>query len=156
MKPAALIAAVLAIVALGESDVDAGSATRNASALPSTATHGTVGATIFIDPLRVSLTLGTTRIRVGACDRATQGVRNSGHTMLSQVAVAIRPLPYLFVSPAGSQSIGSVAAGKTKTARWTLCAGARGTYVIVGQALARDAAGRQYIAYSAGQILIVS
>ena len=125
------------------------------SATSASTPAGTVRAGVRIDPLRVSLDLGTSRTQVGTKVAATVAVRNVGKQAV-QVSVRIEPLSQLTRIPSTSQLLGRIAPGGTRSARWALCASAAGTYRIVADARGNDSSGHTYVAYSAPVRLVVS
>ena len=153
MRRALLLLTLLAVTGLF---TEGPATSEEVRPLSATVTSRSVIATILVDPLRVTLSLQANRVRAGSSDLAMEAVTNHGSTPLNNVAAVLQVPSNVVVKPPGSQAIGTLPAGATKTARWTLCAKVPGTYVIRAQASGQDAAGRHFVAYSRLESLIVT
>ena len=153
MRRALLVLTLLAVAGLLAEDPATSADVRPLSA---TVTSRSLIATILVDPLRVTLSLHANHVRAGSSDSATEALTNHGNTLLNSVSAVLQVPSSVVVKPAGSQAIGTLAAGATKTAKWTLCAKVPGTYLVRAQASGQDAAGRHFVAFSRLESLIVT
>ena len=156
MKRLVLAGAALAIAFLSVSDVGAGGAVGGTQAPADAPPHAGVRATINIDPLRVVLKLKGMTTRAGTTVSATETVANASKTRLSKVTATIEVERNLAVGPEHPQIIGVLGARTAQTVRWTLCARALGTYIVVAQATGQDAAGHHFVAYSGTETLVIT
>jgi hypothetical protein len=117
---------------------------------------GGVVATILVDPLRVSLSLRGARPRAGAFVSGTEAVTNHSTTALSGVVSTLKFPLKVVVKPSASQFLGILLPGATTTARWLICATAPGTYRIVAEAAAQDAAHDHFVTESQPSSLVVT
>ncbi len=146
---------VLALAALGLTGAASG-VNGSTSPTASTNTSGAVAATISIDPLLVTLSLKAGTAHVGQGDPATTTIVNHGRTTLVSVTAFISAPSSVVVNPAGTQALGSLAAGAAKTARSALCGTVPGTYLVVAKAAAQDAVGHKFVGFSQPQRLVVT
>lgn len=156
MKRVAVFGAFLITVVVGAGDAGAGSASQVAPPRSAVSTHAGVRVTILIDPLRVGLRLKPPTVRAGMAVEATESIGNLGKLRLSNIIATIEPLVDLVVKPGGSQTVRSLPAMAVTSVRWSLCATRAGTYAIVAQTAAQDAAGRRFVAYSPPESLVVT
>jgi hypothetical protein len=154
VKRLALLAVVLVLAALTPKTAAGLGAERQSQ--PAAAPPGGVVATILVDPLRVSLSLQTARPRVGAFVSGTEAVTNHSTTVLSGVVATLKFPLKVVVKPSASQFLGILPPGATTTARWLICATAPGTYRIVAEATAQDAAYDHFVTDSQPTSLVVT
>ena len=154
MKRLVLLAVVLVLAALTPKTA-AGLSTQGQSQTAAAPLGGVV-ATILVDPLRVSLRLQAARPRVGAFVSGIEAVTNHSTTVLSGVVATLKFPLKVVVKPSASQFLGSLPPGATTTARWLICATAPGTYRVVAEATAQDAAHDHFVTDSQPSSLVVT
>jgi hypothetical protein len=113
-----------------------GAALALALAAPVIAMQADVPATVFVNPLRVELTLSTDRAVTGGRVEARVTVANEGGQALEGVVVDIRSdrSGVTVVGGANPAQLGRIGPGGTRRASWRLCAVQAGSYVILARA----------------------
>jgi hypothetical protein len=88
---------------------------------------------IRLEPLRVTLHIAKSLLKVGARTQAVVRANNDGGTRIVGVTALLMAQSQLVTIPIGSQSLGTLAPGATKLASWTVCATAVSTYTITAK-----------------------
>jgi hypothetical protein len=112
---------------------------------------GSVTGSVFVNPLRVSLTLSATSTSVGGAISASATVVNAGGAPIANGAVVLVADSGLFVSGGETRPIGTIPGAGSVQTNWPLCALKPGGYVVVAVATVGP-----YQATSAAQVLNVS
>jgi hypothetical protein len=112
---------------------------------------GSVTGSVFVNPLRVSLTLSAPSTSVGGAISASATVVNGGAAPIANGAVVLVANSGLFVSGGETRPIGTIPGAGSVQTNWPLCALKPGGYVVVAVATVGP-----YQATSAAQVLNVN
>jgi hypothetical protein len=98
---------------------------------------GTVGASVTVSPLLVTLSLSTADGLVGEPILARASVTNAGLAALANAALTLRADPTgLRVGGSNPRPLGELESGRTRSVSWQLCGLQPGSYVVLARATA--------------------